>query len=60
MTFATALMTFFSALVNPRRDGFAMVALIRYKVGLVGVVLAGLFFFSDDLPGVKGIQKSKG
>ena len=60
MIFATALMTFCSALVNPRRDGFAMAALIRYKMGLMRGVLAGLFFSSGDLPETKRIPKSKG
>ena len=60
MIFATALMTFCSALVNPRRDGFAMAALIRYKMGLMRGGLAGLPFSNGDLPETKRIPKSKG
>ena len=60
MIFATALMTFCSALVNPRRDGFAMAALIRYKMELMKVVLVGLFFSSGELADIKRIPKSKG
>ena len=60
MIFATALMTFCSALANPRRDGFAMAALIRYKVELRKGGLAGLFFASGDLTRIKSIPKSKG
>ncbi len=60
MSFATALMTFCSALASSRRDGFAIAALIRYKMGAIRDVLAELFFSTDDLPVIKRIPKSKG
>jgi hypothetical protein len=46
-------------LVNPRRDGFAIASLIRYKLSLERGVLTGLFFSSGGLPGMKRISKSK-
>jgi hypothetical protein len=46
-------------LANSRRDGFAIAALIRYKMRLVNGVFAGLFFSSGSLPGIKKISKSK-
>jgi hypothetical protein len=52
-------MTFCSALANPRRDGFAIASLIRYKLSLTKGVLAGLFFSSGSLPRMKRISKSK-
>jgi hypothetical protein len=60
MSFATALMTFCSALANSRRDGFAIAALIRYKMGFMGCVLGGLLASTGDLFGLKWISESKG
>ena len=52
-------MTFCSALANSRRDGFAIAALIRYKMRLVKSVFAGLFVSSGGLPGMNKNAKSK-
>ena len=59
MSFATALMTFCSALASSRRDGFAIAALIRYKMGFMGGVLGGLLADTGDLFGLKWISESK-
>jgi hypothetical protein len=59
MIFATALMTSCSALANSGRDGFAIAALIRYKMGLMRGVSAGFFVSSGDLPGLKKVQKNR-
>jgi hypothetical protein len=53
-------MTFCSALANSRRDGFAIAALIRYKMGFLGCVLGGLLALTGDLFGLKWISESKG
>jgi hypothetical protein len=53
-------MTFCSALASSRRDGFAIAALIRYKMGFMGCVLGGLLASTGDLFGLKWISESKG
>jgi len=52
-------MTFCSALASSRRDGFAIAALIRYKMGFMGGVLGGLLADTGDLFGLKWISESK-
>ncbi len=52
-------MTFCSALANSRRDGFAIAALIRYKMRFMRAALAGFFVSSGGLPGMKRISTSK-
>jgi hypothetical protein len=53
-------MTFCSALASSRRDGFAIAALIRYKMRLVKGVFAGLFVSSGGLPEMKRVSKPEG